>query len=53
MNPDITQPRLLAASAHPDDVEFISGGSLARWSDEGWIIHLIVCTDGSKGSQNL
>lgn len=44
--------RLLAVSAHPDDVEFTSGGSLARWADEGWAIHLVVCTDGSKGSQN-
>jgi len=52
MNPDEIQPRLLAISAHPDDVEFTSGGSLARWADEGWIIHLVVCTDGSKGSQN-
>ena len=52
MNPDEIFPRLLAISAHPDDVEFTSGGSLARWVDEGWIIHLIVCTDGSKGSQN-
>lgn len=53
MNPDDVHPRLLAVSAHPDDVEFTSGGSLARWADEGWIIHLIVCTDGGKGSQNL
>ncbi|MEW6716537.1 MAG: PIG-L deacetylase family protein [Chloroflexota bacterium] len=52
MNPDEIRPRLLAISAHPDDVEFTSGGSLARWADEGWIIHLIVCTDGSKGSQS-
>lgn len=52
VNPDNIYPRLLAVSAHPDDVEFTSGGSLARWSDEGWIVHLVVCTDGSKGSQN-
>jgi LmbE family N-acetylglucosaminyl deacetylase len=52
VNPDEIQPRLLAISAHPDDVEFTSGGSLARWASEGWIIHLVVCTDGDKGSQN-
>lgn len=52
MNPDEIIPRLLAISAHPDDVEYTSGGSLARWVDENWIIHLIACTDGSKGSQN-
>lgn len=48
---DENKPRLLAVSAHPDDVEFTSGGSLARWAGEGWAIHLVVCTDGSKGSQ--
>lgn len=44
--------RLLAVSAHPDDVEFTSGGSLARWTAEGWATYLVVCTDGSKGSPN-
>lgn len=52
MDPDPQSPRLLAISAHPDDVEFTSGGSLARWTDEGWVIDLMVCTDGSKGSQD-
>jgi len=42
--------RILAVSAHPDDVEFTSGGSLARWAAEGWRTHLVVCTDGGKGS---
>lgn len=52
MIPEKTQPRLLAVSAHPDDIEYTSGGSLSRWSAEGWLVHLVVCTDGSKGSQN-
>ena len=43
---------ILAVSAHPDDVEFTSGGALARWIDEGWTVHLVVCTDGSKGSDD-
>lgn len=42
--------RLLAVSAHPDDVEFTSGGSVARWAAEGWQVWLAVCTDGGKGS---
>lgn len=50
---DQTERRvLLAVSAHPDDVEFTSGGSLARWVAEGWRVHLVVCTDGSKGSHD-
>lgn len=52
MNPGEEHRRVLAVSAHPDDVEFTSGGSLARWTTEGWSAHLVVCTDGSKGSQD-
>lgn len=39
-------------SAHPDDVEFTSGGSIARWAAEGWTVYLVVCTDGGKGSHD-
>lgn len=43
---------LLVVAAHPDDAEFTSGGSLARWAAEGWTVFLVVCTNGDKGSQN-
>jgi len=46
----IAGKHLLAVSAHPDDVEFTSGGSLARWINEDWTVSLVVCTDGGKGS---
>ncbi|MDQ4134093.1 MAG: PIG-L family deacetylase [Actinomycetota bacterium] len=36
--------------AHPDDVEFGCGGTLAKWAAGGCEIHHLVCTDGSKGS---
>ena len=52
MNPGEGHRRVLAVGAHPDDVEFTSGGSLARWAAEGCSTYLVVCTDGSKGSQN-
>ena len=52
MNQDETNRRLLAISAHPDDAEFTSGGSLKRWASEGWTVYLVVCTDGRKGGQN-
>ena len=40
----------LAIGAHPDDVEFGCGGTLAKWAAAGTRIHHLVCTDGSKGS---
>ncbi len=40
----------LAIGAHPDDVEFGGGGTLAKWAASGCQIHHLVCTDGSKGS---
>lgn len=42
----------LAIGAHPDDVEFGCGGTLAKWAAAGCRIHHLVCTDGSKGSWN-
>jgi LmbE family N-acetylglucosaminyl deacetylase len=40
----------LAIGAHPDDVEFGAGGTLAKWAAGGCVVHYVVCTDGSKGS---
>ena len=42
--------RAVAVGAHPDDVEFGCGGTLAKWASAGCAITHIVCTDGSKGS---
>jgi LmbE family N-acetylglucosaminyl deacetylase len=40
----------LAIGAHPDDVEFGCGGTLAKWAAAGCVVHHLVCTDGAKGS---
>ncbi|MDQ3978738.1 MAG: PIG-L family deacetylase [Actinomycetota bacterium] len=42
--------RALAIGAHPDDVEFGCGGTLAKWAAGGCAIFHLICTDGSKGS---
>ncbi len=42
--------RALAIGAHPDDVEFWCGATLARWSRSGTRVHHLICTDGSKGT---
>ena len=40
----------LAVGAHPDDIEFGAGATLARWAAAGCRVHFLVLTDGSKGS---
>jgi LmbE family N-acetylglucosaminyl deacetylase len=45
-----TPPVALAIGAHPDDVEFGCGATLAKWSASGAVVHHLICTDGSKGS---
>ncbi len=48
---DIETPRrALAIGAHPDDVEFGCGGTLAKWAASGCEIFHLVLTDGSKGT---
>jgi LmbE family N-acetylglucosaminyl deacetylase len=41
---------VLAVYAHPDDADVACGGTLARWAKGGAAVHLIVCTDGGKGT---
>ena len=40
----------LAVVAHPDDAEFQCGATLAKWAAAGAVVHLLVLTDGSKGT---
>ena len=42
--------RALAIGAHPDDIEFQAGATLAKWAAEGCEVMFVICTDGSKGS---
>ena len=38
---------ILAVVAHPDDLEMMAGGSVAKWKREGKFIHVLVLTNGS------
>lgn len=40
----------LAVYAHPDDADVACGGTLARWARLGCAVHLVVCTDGGRGT---
>ena len=53
MTKNITTPKIaLCVFAHPDDVDFSSAGTLAKWAGKGSEIICLVCTDGGKGSDD-
>jgi LmbE family N-acetylglucosaminyl deacetylase len=48
---DLPHPEhALAIGAHPDDIEFGCGATLAKWAAAGCVINHLVLTDGSKGT---
>jgi LmbE family N-acetylglucosaminyl deacetylase len=44
---DVT--RVLSVTAHPDDVDFGAGGTVARWVDAGVAVTYCIITDGDAG----
>ncbi len=47
------KPRsVLIVAPHPDDAEFMAGGSLAHWHRQGATIHYCLVTDGVSGSRD-
>ena len=42
----------MVVTAHPDDAEWGCSGSVAKWTREGWDVIYVLCTDGSKGSED-
>jgi LmbE family N-acetylglucosaminyl deacetylase len=44
--------RVLAISAHPDDVDFACAGTFAAWAREGARISYAICTSGEKGTDD-
>lgn len=42
----------LAVVAHPDDVEFNFGGTVALWVAAGWRVVYVIATRGDKGSDD-
>ena len=43
---------IMVISAHPDDAEFGTAGSVAKWIREGRQVVYVVCTSGEKGTDN-
>jgi LmbE family N-acetylglucosaminyl deacetylase len=44
--------RVLVVAAHPDDIEFGAGGTVARWVAEGADTRYLIVTRGDKGSDD-
>lgn len=47
-----TPKTVLAVFAHPDDMDFSSSGTISKWAEKGADVTYLVCTDGSKGSED-
>ena len=49
----IPEPRkALVIVAHPDDAEFLCGGTVAKWCAEGWEVNYLLTTSGDMGSRD-
>ena len=44
--------RGMVVVAHADDAEWGCAGTVAKWCAEGWEVVYVLCTDGSKGSDD-
>lgn len=49
---DFEFSRVMVFCPHPDDGEFLAGGSMARWAAEGKDVVLVVVTNGAHGSND-
>ena len=47
---ELTPKVVLGIAAHPDDLDFGAGGTLATFAQQGAQIHYVQITDGCKGS---
>lgn len=51
--PPIQGPgRAMVIMAHPDDADFLCGGTVAKWCAEGWEVTYVVVTSGDKGTHD-
>jgi LmbE family N-acetylglucosaminyl deacetylase len=49
---DAPPASVLVVAAHPDDIEFYAGGTLAAWISAGATVHYLLVTDGAAGSRD-
>ena len=44
--------RAMVVTAHPDDAEWGCSSTVAKWCRLGWDVIYVLCTDGSKGTED-
>lgn len=44
---------IMVVAPHPDDAEFGTAGTVAKWTREGKQVIYIICTNGDKGTDDL
>ncbi len=49
MSDDIQNKVAMVIMAHPDDAEFSTAGTVAKWVREGWEVYYVVCTEAGSG----
>ena len=49
---DETYSRAMVIMAHADDAEWTCAATMAKMCAEGWEVVLVLCTDGSKGTDD-
>jgi LmbE family N-acetylglucosaminyl deacetylase len=49
---ELTPKVVLGIAAHPDDLDFSSSGTLAKFAAQGAAVHYLILTDGSSGSED-
>jgi LmbE family N-acetylglucosaminyl deacetylase len=55
MTQDQNEPaysRAMIVAAHPDDAEYGCSATVAKWCRLGWEVVYVLCTDGSKGTED-
>jgi LmbE family N-acetylglucosaminyl deacetylase len=43
---------ILGVAAHPDDLDFVAGGSIAQWIRQGATVYYFILTNGNKGTND-
>lgn len=44
--------RVLVVTAHPDDLDFGAGGTIAQWTAKGISVSYCICTNGDQGGED-